>query len=173
MPVEDVFSITGRGTVATGRIETGVANTGDPVEIMVWELKINLLLELRCSVRFLTEEAGDNVGILLRGIQKKTLKRNGYLPGVQTLHLKAEVYILKKKKVVVIHRSIIIIVHSLRTTDVTGIITLPEGVEGYAWDNLTIDVVLLSAIALSVGLRFAIREGGRTVGAGQVTEIVA
>ncbi|WP_310377864.1 elongation factor Tu [Flavobacterium sp.] len=183
MPVEDVFSITGRGTVATGRIETGVANTGDAVEIigMGAEKLTSTITGVEMFRKILDRgEAGDNVGILLRGIQKEDIKRGMVIckPGSVKPHatFKAEVYILKKEeggRHTPFHNNYRPQFY-VRTTDVTGIITLPTGVEMVMpGDNLTIDVVLLSAIALSVGLRFAIREGGRTVGAGQVTEIVA
>jgi len=183
MPVEDVFSITGRGTVATGRIETGIANTGDAVEIigMGAEKLTSTITGVEMFRKILDRgEAGDNVGILLRGIQKEDIKRGMVIckPGSVKPHatFKAEVYILKKEeggRHTPFHNNYRPQFY-VRTTDVTGIITLPAGVEMVMpGDNLTIDVVLLSAIALSVGLRFAIREGGRTVGAGQVTEIVA
>jgi elongation factor Tu len=183
MPVEDVFSITGRGTVATGRIETGVANTGDPVEIigMGAEKLTSTITGVEMFRKILDRgEAGDNVGILLRGIQKEDIKRGMVIckPGSVKPHatFKAEVYILKKEeggRHTPFHNNYRPQFY-VRTTDVTGIITLPEGVEMVMpGDNLTISVVLLSAIALNVGLRFAIREGGRTVGAGQVTEITA
>ncbi|MGO4821475.1 MULTISPECIES: elongation factor Tu [unclassified Flavobacterium] len=181
MPVEDVFSITGRGTVATGRIETGVANTGDPVEIigMGAEKLTSTITGVEMFRKILDRgEAGDNVGILLRGIQKEDIKRGMVIckPGSVKPHdsFKAEVYILKKEeggRHTPFHNNYRPQFY-VRTTDVTGIITLPEGVEMVMpGDNLTIDVKLLSPIALNVGLRFAIREGGRTVGAGQVTEI--
>ncbi|OCB78071.1 elongation factor Tu [Flavobacterium crassostreae] len=181
MPVEDVFSITGRGTVATGRIETGVANTGDPVEIigMGAEKLTSTITGVEMFRKILDRgEAGDNVGILLRGVQKEDIKRGMVIckPGSVKPHdtFKAEVYILKKEeggRHTPFHNNYRPQFY-VRTTDVTGIITLPEGVEMVMpGDNLTIDVKLLSPIALSVGLRFAIREGGRTVGAGQVTEI--
>jgi elongation factor Tu len=181
MPVEDVFSITGRGTVATGRIETGVANTGDPVEIigMGAEKLTSTITGVEMFRKILDRgEAGDNVGILLRGIQKEDIKRGMVIckPGSVKPHdsFKAEVYILKKEeggRHTPFHNNYRPQFY-VRTTDVTGIITLPAGVEMVMpGDNLTIDVKLLSAIALNVGLRFAIREGGRTVGAGQVTEI--
>jgi elongation factor Tu len=182
MPVEDVFSITGRGTVATGRIETGIANTGDAVEIigMGAEKLTSTITGVEMFRKILDRgEAGDNVGILLRGIQKEDIKRGMVIckPGSVKPHatFKAEVYILKKEeggRHTPFHNNYRPQFY-VRTTDVTGIITLPAGVEMVMpGDNLTIDVVLLSAIALNVGLRFAIREGGRTVGAGQVTEIV-
>jgi elongation factor Tu len=181
MPVEDVFSITGRGTVATGRIETGVANTGDPVEIigMGAEKLTSTITGVEMFRKILDRgEAGDNVGILLRGIQKEDIKRGMVIckPGSVKPHdtFKAEVYILKKEeggRHTPFHNNYRPQFY-VRTTDVTGIITLPTGVEMVMpGDNLTIDVKLLSPIALNVGLRFAIREGGRTVGAGQVTEI--
>ena len=183
MPVEDVFSITGRGTVATGRIETGIANTGDAVEIigMGAEKLTSTITGVEMFRKILDRgEAGDNVGILLRGIQKEDIKRGMVIckPGSVKPHatFKAEVYILKKEeggRHTPFHNNYRPQFY-VRTTDVTGIISLPAGVEMVMpGDNLTIDVVLLSPIALSVGLRFAIREGGRTVGAGQVTEIVA
>jgi elongation factor Tu len=182
MPVEDVFSITGRGTVATGRIETGVANTGDPVEIigMGAEKLTSTITGVEMFRKILDRgEAGDNVGLLLRGVDKESIKRGMVIikPGSVKPHatFKAEVYILKKEeggRHTPFHNNYRPQFY-VRTTDVTGIITLPAGVEMVMpGDNLTIDVVLLSAIALNVGLRFAIREGGRTVGAGQVTEIV-
>jgi elongation factor Tu len=182
MPVEDVFSITGRGTVATGRIETGVANTGDAVEIigMGAEKLTSTITGVEMFRKILDRgEAGDNVGILLRGIQKEDIKRGMVIckPGSVKphAHFKAEVYILKKEeggRHTPFHNNYRPQFY-VRTTDVTGIITLPAGVEMVMpGDNLTIEVNLLSEIALNVGLRFAIREGGRTVGAGQVTEIL-
>ena len=181
MPVEDVFSITGRGTVATGRIETGVANTGDAVEIigMGAEKLTSTITGVEMFRKILDRgEAGDNVGLLLRGVDKESIKRGMVIikPGSVKPHatFKAEVYILKKEeggRHTPFHNNYRPQFY-VRTTDVTGIITLPTGVEMVMpGDNLTIDVKLLSAIALNVGLRFAIREGGRTVGAGQVTEI--
>ena len=182
MPVEDVFSITGRGTVATGRIETGVANTGDPVEIigMGAEKLTSTITGVEMFRKILDRgEAGDNVGILLRGIQKEDIKRGMVIckPGSVKPHdhFKAEVYILKKEeggRHTPFHNNYRPQFY-VRTTDVTGIISLPAGVEMVMpGDNLTIEVKLLSEIALNVNLRFAIREGGRTVGAGQVTEIL-
>ena len=182
MPVEDVFSITGRGTVATGRIETGVANTGDPVEIigMGAEKLTSTITGVEMFRKILDRgEAGDNVGILLRGIQKEDIKRGMVIckPGSVKPHdhFKAEVYILKKEeggRHTPFHNNYRPQFY-VRTTDVTGTISLPAGVEMVMpGDNLTIEVKLLSEIALNVGLRFAIREGGRTVGAGQVTEIL-
>ena len=182
MPVEDVFTITGRGTVATGRIETGVANTGDPVEIigMGAEKLTSTITGVEMFRKILDRgEAGDNVGLLLRGVDKESIKRGMVIikPGSVKPHatFKAEVYILKKEeggRHTPFHNNYRPQFY-VRTTDVTGVITLPEGVEMVMpGDNLTINVSLLSPIAMSVGLRFAIREGGRTVGAGQVTEIV-
>jgi elongation factor Tu len=182
MPVEDVFTITGRGTVATGRIETGIANTGDPIEIIgMGADKLNSTITGVEMFRKILDrgEAGDNVGILLRGIAKEDIKRGMVIvkPGSVKphAHFKAEVYILKKEeggRHTPFHNNYRPQFY-VRTTDVTGTISLPAGVEMVMpGDNLTIDVQLLSPIALSVGLRFAIREGGRTVGAGQVTEIL-
>ncbi|MBM6500216.1 MAG: elongation factor Tu [Flavobacterium sp.] len=182
MPVEDVFTITGRGTVATGRIETGVANTGDPVEIigMGAEKLTSTITGVEMFRKILDRgEAGDNVGLLLRGIDKADIKRGMVIikPGSVKPHskFKAEVYILKKEeggRHTPFHNNYRPQFY-VRTTDVTGVISLPAGVEMVMpGDNLTIDVALLSPIAMNVGLRFAIREGGRTVGAGQVTEIV-
>ncbi len=183
MPVEDVFTITGRGTVATGRIETGIANTGDAVEIigMGAEKLTSTITGVEMFRKILDRgEAGDNVGLLLRGIDKESIKRGMVIikPGSVKPHatFKAEVYILKKEeggRHTPFHNNYRPQFY-VRTTDVTGVITLPEGVEMVMpGDNLTINVSLLSPIAMNVGLRFAIREGGRTVGAGQVTEIVA
>ena len=182
MPVEDVFTITGRGTVATGRIETGVANTGDAVEIigMGADKLTSTITGVEMFRKILDRgEAGDNVGLLLRGINKEDIKRGMVIvkPGSVKphAHFKAEVYILKKEeggRHTPFHNNYRPQFY-VRTTDVTGTISLPAGVEMVMpGDNLTIDVTLLSPIALSVGLRFAIREGGRTVGAGQVTEIL-
>ncbi|WP_417942275.1 elongation factor Tu [Flavobacterium sp. RS13.1] len=182
MPVEDVFTITGRGTVATGRIETGVANTGDPVEIigMGAEKLTSTITGVEMFRKILDRgEAGDNVGLLLRGIDKSDIKRGMVIikPGSVKPHakFKAEVYILKKEeggRHTPFHNNYRPQFY-VRTTDVTGVISLPAGVEMVMpGDNLTIEVALLSPIAMNVGLRFAIREGGRTVGAGQVTEIV-
>ena len=182
MPVEDSFTITGRGTVATGRIETGIANTGDPVEIigMGAEKLTSTITGVEMFRKILDRgEAGDNVGLLLRGIDKADIKRGMVIvkPGSVKPHakFKAEVYILKKEeggRHTPFHNNYRPQFY-VRTTDVTGTIMLPEGREMVMpGDNLTIDVELLSPIALSIGLRFAIREGGRTVGAGQVTEII-
>jgi elongation factor Tu len=182
MPVEDVFSITGRGTVATGRIETGIANTGDSVDIigMGAEKLTSTVTGVEMFRKILDRgEAGDNVGILLRGIDKNEVKRGMVIckPGSVTPHakFKAEVYILKKEeggRHTPFHNNYRPQFY-VRTTDVTGTINLPKGVEMVMpGDNLTITVDLHQAIALNVGLRFAIREGGRTVGAGQVTEML-
>jgi elongation factor Tu len=182
MPVEDVFSITGRGTVATGRIEMGVANTADEVDIigMGAEKMKSTITGVEMFRKILDRgEAGDNVGILLRGVEKTDIKRGMVIckPGSVTPHakFKAEVYILKKEeggRHTPFHNNYRPQFY-VRTTDVTGNIVLPDGVEMVMpGDNLTITVDLIQPIALSVGLRFAIREGGRTVGAGQVTEIL-
>ena len=181
MPVEDVFSITGRGTVATGRIETGIIKTGEEVQI------IGLGAEGRKSVvtgvemfrKILDEgQAGDNVGLLLRGIDKDDIKRGMVIshPGKVKPHskFKAEVYILKKEeggRHTPFHDNYRPQFY-IRTLDVTGEIKLPEGVEMVMpGDNVTIEVDLIYPVACNVGLRFAIREGGRTVGAGQITEL--
>ena len=182
MPIEDVFSITGRGTVATGRIETGIANTGDPVEIigMGAEKLSSTITGIEMFRQILDRgEAGDNAGILLRGIEKSQISRGMVItkPGSVTPHakFKAEVYILKKEeggRHTPSHNNYRPQFY-VRTTDVTGNIALPSGVEMVMpGDNLTIEVDLIQTIAMHVGLRFAIREGGRTVGAGQVTEIL-
>ncbi|WP_424001809.1 elongation factor Tu [Maribacter sp. IgM3_T14_3] len=182
MPVEDVFTITGRGTVATGRIETGIANTGDPVEIIgMGAVKLtSTVTGVEMFRKILNRgEAGDNVGILLRGIEKSQITRGMVIckPGSVKPHAKfeAEVYVLKKEeggRHTPFHNNYRPQFY-VRTTDVTGNIALPAGVEMVMpGDNLTIIVELIQPIALSVGLRFAIREGGRTVGAGQVTKII-
>lgn len=185
MPVEDVFTITGRGTVATGRIERGVINVGDPVEIIGMmkdgELPMKSTITGVEMFRKLLDrgEAGDNAGLLLRGIEKTQIKRGMVIckPGSVKPHkkFKCEVYVLSKEEG---GR------HTpffngyrpqfyFRTTDVTGDVTLPEGVEMVMpGDNVSLEVALLNTIAMEKGLRFAIREGGRTVGAGQVTEIL-
>jgi elongation factor Tu len=183
MPVEDVFSITGRGTVATGRIETGIINSGEQVEIlgMGAENLKSVVTGVEMFRKILDRgEAGDNVGLLLRGIEKTDIKRGMVIckPGTVKphAHFKAEVYVLSKEEggrhtpFFNKYRP----QFYFRTTDVTGEITLPAGVEMVMpGDNITIEVKLISAIAMDKGLRFAIREGGRTVGAGQVTEIIA
>jgi len=182
MPVEDVFSITGRGTVATGRIERGVINSGDPVDIIgmgAEDLK-STITGVEMFRKILDRgEAGDNVGLLLRGIEKTDIKRGMIIckPGSVTphAHFKAEVYVLSKEEggrhtpFFNKYRP----QFYLRTTDVTGEIKLPADIEMVMpGDNVTIEVNLINAVALEKGLRFAIREGGRTVGAGQVTEIL-
>jgi elongation factor Tu len=182
MPIEDVFSITGRGTVATGRIETGIANTGDPVDIigMGAEKLTSTVTGVEMFRKILDRgQAGDNVGILLRGIEKTDIRRGMVIckKGSITPHakFKAEVYVLKKEeggRHTPFHNNYRPQFY-VRTTDVTGNIVLPDGVEMVMpGDNLTITVELIQPIALNLGLRFAIREGGRTVGAGQVTEIL-
>ncbi|MEX2597008.1 MAG: elongation factor Tu [Salibacteraceae bacterium] len=181
MPVEDVFSITGRGTVATGRIESGVTNTGDQVEIIGFEEKLTSTITGVEMFRKILDrgEAGDNVGLLLRGIEKGDIRRGMVIckPGSITPHtkFKAEVYILKKEeggRHTPFHNKYRPQFY-LRTTDVTGEIILGEGREMVMpGDNLTITVHLIAPVAINQGLKFAIREGGRTVGAGQVTEII-
>ena len=182
MPVEDVFSITGRGTVATGRIETGIIHTGDPVEIigMGAEKLKSVVTGVEMFRRILDQgQAGDNAGILLRGIDKKEIKRGMVVaaPGSIKPHknFKAQVYILKKEeggRHTPFHNKYRPQFY-FRTTDVTGEIMLPPGVEMVMpGDNLTIEVHLINEIAMNKNLRFAIREGGRTVGAGQVIEIL-
>ncbi|REG79386.1 elongation factor Tu [Algoriphagus antarcticus] len=182
MPVEDVFSITGRGTVATGRIERGIINSGEGVDIigMGAEGLKSTVTGVEMFRKILDRgEAGDNVGLLLRGIEKSQIKRGMIIckPGSVKphSHFNAEVYVLSKEEggrhtpFFNRYRP----QFYLRTTDVTGEITLPENVEMVMpGDNVTIEVNLLNAVALEKGLRFAIREGGRTVGAGQVTEIL-
>ncbi|WP_209329911.1 elongation factor Tu [Lunatimonas salinarum] len=182
MPVEDVFSITGRGTVATGRIERGVINSGEPVDIigMGAEGLKSTVTGVEMFRKILDRgEAGDNVGLLLRGIEKSQIRRGMIIckPGSVKphAHFKAEVYVLSKEEggrhtpFFNKYRP----QFYLRTTDVTGEIKLPENVEMVMpGDNITIEVTLISPVALEKGLRFAIREGGRTVGAGQVTEIL-
>ena len=185
MPVEDVFTITGRGTVATGRIERGVINTSEPVEIIGLRDKTEKpLTSVVTGVEMFRKildrgEAGDNAGLLLRGIDKEAIKRGMVIckPGSVKphVHFKAEVYVLSKEEggrhtpFFNNYRP----QFYFRTTDVTGSITLPAGVEMVMpGDNVTIEVMLIYPIAMEKGLRFAIREGGRTVGAGQVTEIL-
>ena len=182
MPVEDIFSITGRGTVATGRIETGIIKIGDEMEIIGLGEKprkttctgVEMFRKLLDS-----GEAGDNVGLLLRGIDKKEVKRGQVIakPGSITPHtlFEAEIYVLKKEeggRHTPFHNKYRPQFY-LRTLDVTGEITLPQGVEMVMpGDNVTITVQLITPVAMAEGLRFAIREGGRTVGAGQVTKIL-
>jgi len=182
LPVEDVFSITGRGTVATGKIERGVINTGDPIEIV--GLQQAPMTSTCTGVEMFRKildrgEAGDNVGILLRGIDKADIKRGMVIvkPGSITPHIKvkAEVYVLSKEEggrhtpFFNKYRP----QFYMRTTDVTGEVTLPDGVEMVMpGDNVSLTIDLIYPVAMEKGLRFAIREGGRTVGAGQVTEIL-
>ena len=181
MPIEDIFSITGRGTVATGRIETGVIHVGDEVEIVGLgeEPKKTVVTGVEMFRKLLDQgEAGDNVGLLLRGIDKKEIKRGQVLAKVGMIKpyqkFEASIYVLKKDeggRHTPFHN------HYrpqffIRTLDITGEITLPEGVEMVMpGDNVTINVELIYPVAINEGLRFAIREGGRTVGAGQVTKI--
>jgi elongation factor Tu len=182
MPVEDVFSITGRGTVATGRIERGVIKTGDPVQIlgMGAENLTSTITGVEMFRKILDRgEAGDNTGLLLRGVEKEQIKRGMVIckPGSVTPHakFKAEVYVLSKEEggrhtpFFNKYRP----QFYFRTTDVTGEVMLPAGVEMVMpGDNISIEVQLINKIAMEKGLRFAIREGGRTVGSGQVTEIL-
>ncbi|MDY2650547.1 MAG: elongation factor Tu, partial [Candidatus Egerieousia sp.] len=182
MPIEDIFSITGRGTVATGRIETGVIHVGDEVEIVGLgeEPKKTVITGVEMFRKLLDEgEAGDNVGLLLRGIDKKDVKRGQVIakPGSITPHKKfqAEIYVLKKEeggRHTPFHNKYRP-QFFIRTLDITGEISLPEGTEMVMpGDNVTIQVELIYPVAINEGLRFAIREGGRTVGAGQVTKIL-
>ncbi|TAE73362.1 MAG: elongation factor Tu [Bacteroidetes bacterium] len=182
MPVEDVFTITGRGTVATGRIERGVINSGDPVEIL--GLNAENLKSTVTGVEMFRKildrgEAGDNVGLLLRGVEKSQIRRGMVIckPGSVKPHtkFKAEVYVLSKEEggrhtpFFNRYRP----QFYMRTTDVTGEVYLPENVEMVMpGDNITVNVELIYPVAMETGLRFAIREGGRTIGAGQVTEIL-
>ena len=182
LPVEDVFSITGRGTVATGKIERGVINSGDPVEIVGLgaEKMTSTVTGVEMFRKILDRgEAGENVGLLLRGIEKDDVKRGMVIikPGTIKPHtkFKCEVYVLSKEEggrhtpFFNKYRP----QFYMRTTDVTGEVTLPAGVEMVMpGDNITLNVELIYPVAMDKGLRFAIREGGRTVGAGQVTEIV-
>jgi len=182
MPVEDVFSITGRGTVATGRIETGIIRTGDPVEIIglgAEKLK-SVVTGVEMFRKILDEgKAGDNAGLLLRGIDKDEIRRGMVVAAPGSIkphkHFKAQVYILKKEeggRHTPFHNKYRPQFY-FRTTDVTGEIVLPNGVEMVMpGDNLEIEVNLIYEIAMNLNLRFAIREGGRTVGAGQVVEIL-
>ena len=182
MPVEDVFSITGRGTVATGRIETGVIKVGDEVQLIGLgaEGKKSVVTGVEMFRKLLDEgEAGDNVGLLLRGIDKDEVKRGMVLthPGCVKPYseFKASVYILKKEeggRHTPFHNHYRPQFY-IRTMDVTGEITLPEGTEMVMpGDNLEITVKLIYPVACSEGLRFAIREGGRTVGSGQITKLI-
>jgi elongation factor Tu len=181
MPVEDVFSITGRGTVATGRIERGVINSGEQVDIIGFGESLKSVVTGVEMFRKILDrgEAGDNVGLLLRGIDKEAIRRGMVIckPGSVKPHTKfqAEVYILSKEEGGrhTPFKNKYRPQFYMRTTDVTGEITLPEGVQAVMpGDNLTITVELINAVAMDKGLRFAMREGGRTVGAGQVTEVI-
>jgi len=181
MPVEDVFSITGRGTVATGRIETGVVKVGDEVQIMgLGAERKSVVTGVEMFRKLLDQgEAGDNVGLLLRGIDKNEVKRGMVIchPGMVHPHSKfrAQIYVLKKEeggRHTPFHNNYRPQFY-IRTLDVTGQITLPEGVEMVMpGDHVSINVELITPVACSQGLRFAIREGGRTVGSGQITEIL-
>jgi elongation factor Tu len=182
MPVEDVFTITGRGTVATGKIDTGVINTGDEVEILGMQLEKmkSVITGVEMFRKILDRgEAGDNVGLLLRGVDKKDIRRGMVIakPGSITPHteFKAEIYVLKKEeggRHTPFHNKYRPQFY-MRTTDVTGEIELPAGRDMVMpGDNVTITVKLIVPVAMDKGLRFAIREGGRTVGAGQVIEII-
>jgi elongation factor Tu len=181
MPVEDVFSITGRGTVATGRIEQGVVNTGDQVEIVgVKDTTTTVVTGVEMFRKILDSgQAGDNVGCLLRGTKREEIERGQVLckPGSITPHTKykAEVYVLKKEEggrhtpFFTGYRP----QFYFRTTDVTGVANLPEGTEMVMpGDNVQMEIELIQPIAMDPGLRFAIREGGRTVGSGVVTEVI-
>jgi elongation factor Tu len=182
MPVEDVFSITGRGTVATGRIEQGVVNTGDTVEIVGIknETSSTVVTGVEMFRKILDQgQAGDNVGCLLRGVKREEIERGQVLckPGSITphTHFKAEVYVLKKEEggrhtpFFTGYRP----QFYFRTTDVTGVAKLPEGTEMVMpGDNVQMEIELIQPIAMDAGLRFAIREGGRTVGSGVVTQII-
>ncbi len=183
MPVEDVFTITGRGTVATGRIETGVINSGEAVDILgMGDLKLSSTVTGVEMFRKILDrgEAGDNVGLLLRGIEKSQIKRGMVIckPGSTKPHtdFKAEIYVLKKEeggRHTPFHNKYRPQFY-FRTTDVTGEIFMTDGREMVMpGDNVSIEVKLIVPVAMAKGLRFAIREGGRTVGAGQVTEIIA
>ena len=182
MPVEDIFSITGRGTVATGRIETGLIHTGDPVEIVGLgeAAQTSVITGVEMFRKILDDgQAGDNVGLLLRGVDKAKIKRGMVIckPGAVTPHtkFKAEVYVLKKEeggRHTPFHNKYRPQFY-LRTLDITGEIILPDGMEMVMpGDNISVEVHLIYPVAMSEGLRFAIREGGRTVGAGQVTGII-
>jgi len=183
MPVEDVFSITGRGTVATGRIEAGIINLNDPVEIVGLTNDApmkSVVTGIEMFRKLLDKgEAGDNAGLLLRGIEKEQLKRGMVIakPGSITPHTKfsAEIYVLKKEeggRHTPFHNHYRPQFY-LRTLDVTGEIMLPEGVEMVMpGDHVNITVTLIYPVALNEGLRFAIREGGRTVGSGQIGKII-
>jgi elongation factor Tu len=181
MPIEDVFSITGRGTVATGRVEQGIVKTGETVEIVgVHDSTSTVVTGVEMFRKILDEgRAGDNVGCLLRGTKREEIERGQVLckPGSITPHTKykAEVYVLKKEEggrhtpFFTGYRP----QFYFRTTDVTGVAKLPDGVEMVMpGDNVQMEIELIQPIAMDQGLRFAIREGGRTVGSGVVSEII-
>ena len=182
MPVEDVFSITGRGTVATGRLERGVAHVGDPAEIvgLKEEKTTTVITGLEMFRKLLDEaQAGDNVGLLLRGIQRTEIERGQVLAKPGTInphtHFEGQVYVLTKEEggrhtpFFNNYRP----QFYFRTTDVTGVIELPEGTEMVMpGDNIKMKIKLITPIAIEEGLRFAIREGGRTVGSGVVSAII-
>jgi elongation factor Tu len=181
MPVEDIFSIAGRGTVATGRVERGIVRTGEEVEIIgIRPTRKTVVTGVEMFKKLLDEgRAGDNVGLLLRGVDRKEIERGQVIakPGSITPHtkFKAEVYVLTKEEggrhtpFFTGYRP----QFYFRTTDVTGVATLPQGVEMVMpGDNIAIEVVLITPIAMEKGLRFAIREGGRTVGAGTISEVI-
>ena len=181
MPVEDVFSITGRGTVATGRVERGVVKVSDEVEIVgiSHEIRKTVITGVEMFRKLLDQaEAGDNIGVLLRGIQRNEIERGQVLAKPGTIHphtsFKGQVYVLTKEEGGR-HKPFFSNYRPqfyFRTTDVTGVITLPAGTEMVMpGDNVTMDIELITPIAIEVGLKFAIREGGKTVGAGIVTEI--
>ena len=183
MPIEDIFSITGRGTVVTGRIETGTIHVNDPVELVGFgdAPRSTTVTGVEMFRKLLDQgEAGDNVGLLLRGVDKKEVKRGEVIakPGTITphTHFLGQIYVLKKEeggRHTPFHNKYRP-QFFIRTLDVTGEITLPEGVEMVMpGDNVEINVTLITPVALNEGLRFAVREGGRTVGAGQVTKILA
>ncbi len=182
MPIEDIFSITGRGTVVTGRIETGTIHVNDPAEIVGFndKPKSTVVTGVEMFRKLLDQgEAGDNVGLLLRGIDKKEVKRGEVIAKPGSIkphsHFLGQIYVLKKEeggRHTPFHNKYRP-QFFIRTLDVTGEISLPEGVEMVmAGDNVEINVQLITAVALNEGLRFAIREGGRTVGAGQVIKIL-
>ena len=182
LPVEDIFSITGRGTVATGRVETGVVNTGEEMELVGINLqkRKTVITGVEMFRKILDRgEAGDNIGLLLRGVDKNEIKRGMVIakPGTITPHtkFKSEVYILKKEeggRHTPFHNHYRPQFY-IRTLDITGEVVLPEGIEMIMpGDNITIQVNLIYPVAINKGLRFAIREGGRTVGAGQVIDII-
>ena len=181
MPVEDVFTITGRGTVATGRVERGQVKVGDEIEIIgIRDTQKTVVTGVEMFRKLLDyAEAGDNIGALLRGVQRDQVERGQVLAKPKSVNphsvFEAQVYVLSKEEGGR-HTAFFSNYRPqfyFRTTDITGVISLQEGTEMVMpGDNLTITVDLISPIALNIGLRFAIREGGRTVGAGQVTKIL-